>query len=199
MDLKLAWKEAVGCDWNYENKKTDTEISFTEKDGKLYISFQGSESKLDWIQNFMFGKVPYSNMKKKFFIHMGFIKKYKSVREDVLNRVREARARGIKKIEIRGFSQGAALATIAHEDILYHFNEPNTIIFGSPRVFGWWNKKLLNELLSGVTNVRNTRDLVTKIPPVLFGFKRYGKPEVKKGIYNIFKIVKNHLSYRELL
>ena len=194
MDLKLAWDEAVNCNWNYVNKKTDTEISFTEKNGTMYVSFQGSRSFLDWLQNFMFGKIAYKNMKKKFFVHRGFMRKYQSVRDVVLNKCKDA-----KKIEIRGFSQGAALATLAHEDILYHFFEPNTIIFGSPRVFGWWNKKVLDERLKNVVNIRNTRDFVTMAPFVIMGFRRYGKSIIKKGKYFFLRFKKNHMSYGELV
>ena len=194
MDLKLAWNEAVNCEWNYKNVDTDTEISFTEKDGTLYISFQGSRSFLDWLQNFMFGKTAYNEMEKKFFVHRGFIKKYKSVRKVVLDRAKDA-----KKVELRGFSQGAALATLAHEDISFHFLEPNTVVFGSPRVFSFWNKKILEKKFKKLINVRNTRDLVTAVPFVIMGFRRYGQPIIKKGKYFILRFMKNHKSYGELV
>jgi len=197
-DLKLAWDDSVHCDWNYENKETDTEISFIEKDKKLFISFQGSGSFLDWLQNFMFSKIPYKEMKETFFIHRGFIKKYKSVRTDVLARVEEATLKGMT-IEIRGFSQGAALATVAHEDIGFHFSEPNTIVFGCPRVFGCWNRKFLETKFKKLISVSNSRDAVTGVPFVILGFKHYGSKIKKKAKYFFLSFKKNHLSYGELV
>lgn len=60
-----------------------------DNEGNVVIAFQGSNSKLDWKQNFKFWKKPYKNMKVKFRVHSGFLEIWKSCRDEIMNRLEE--------------------------------------------------------------------------------------------------------------
>ena len=157
MNLKHNFDEATLCFWKYGDSKTDTEFSIDVKAGKLYIAFMGSTSGLDWLYNFMFWRVPYRGMKKKFRVHAGFLRKYKSIQAELQEIVKE----NPLPIELRGYSQGAALATLAHEDILYVTGrQPRTIIFASPRVIS----RKMCERFTNLLNVQHRGDIVTWLP-----------------------------------
>lgn len=170
MNLKQYWQEAVKGPWITE-KSTDTQYKIEEDQDSIIISFQGSVSKKDWLQNFMFWKRPYKEMTKTFFVHAGFLKKYKAVHDVIIHRVLSTN----KKVKIRGYSQGAALALLCHEDMYFWTTEqPDTIVFGCPRVFSIFGWKTLKKRLSNVKRIENSNDAVTKIPFGWMLYKHYG-------------------------
>ncbi|PZM81900.1 hypothetical protein DLH72_04900, partial [Candidatus Gracilibacteria bacterium] len=55
----------------FENKKTSTAYNVCEKpDGEIIIVFRGSDSKIDWISDFLFFKQKFENENKELFITM---------------------------------------------------------------------------------------------------------------------------------
>jgi hypothetical protein len=87
---------------------------------------------------------------------------------------------GIKKIVIVGYSHGAAIATLCHEYVW--FNRPDLrhdlqgYGFGCPRCFwGWFMNKELKERWENFHPVRNINDIVTHVPPRIFGFRHVNK------------------------
>jgi len=201
LNLLEAWDDAHDFQWNHVNTDTDTEVNFVYNIRQLSmtISFQGSGSFMDWWQNFRTGKEPYKEMKEKFKVHRGFIKKYHSVRDKVHEKAEKALKDGYS-IKIRGFSQGAALSVLAHEDIFFNYGvEADTIVFGCPRVFTTENSKVLEDRLKKILIVTSTRDLVTKVPFSWLGFRHYGEIKEFKGMYAFFRIVSNHFSYPKLV
>ena len=71
----------------YQKTDTDTSYLFVEEGDTLYIYFEGSASKLDWIHNFMFKKRPYKDMKNPYRVHRGFLKCWKSVEDIIIEKI----------------------------------------------------------------------------------------------------------------
>jgi len=202
---------AITGPW-YENAETDTEWKY-RMCGESYpelleISFQGSseffkdgELQLDWKQNFNFFAKAYRTAKPTWLAHRGFIKKWKSIEKDlyfIINKYRPGR------ISITGFSQGAAIATLAHEAIWFKYpeyrNRLNTVVFGSPRVLWFWNLKKIRERWDHLTRFENGMDIVVGIPWWLMGFRHVGKKAKTNKKPRWPKLsVRDHLNYRKYL
>ncbi|MCK5613989.1 lipase family protein [Candidatus Pacearchaeota archaeon] len=174
MKLKEVFSQTISGPWQTE-QETDTQYRIEENDENITISFQGSVSNLDWLQNFAVWKKPYKRMENLFFVHAGFLKKYKAVQPEILHRIKMAR--DLKKhVMIRGYSQGAGLALLCHEDVVFNANYlPQTKVFGCPRVFSIFNSKLIQRRMHNLVRYQNGNDTVTKIPFSLMLFKHYGK------------------------
>jgi len=166
--LKELW-EITTTLFSEENPDTSTEWGWKIENDTLYLNFQGSVSKLDWKQNFDFLQVPYKNMPHRFKVHRGFLTKWKSIQAEVIKVIRDHKP---KQIVITGFSQGAALATLCHEDLVFHGHHPETWAFGSPRVFGW---KVPGNRFANLTRVSYAGDIITGMAPWFFGFRHVGR------------------------
>jgi predicted lipase len=162
--LRLALKTPT-----HKNEKTDTEYYIKILDNVAFISFQGSTSKLDWKQNLDFLQVPYKRMPKKFRVHRGFLNKYKSVRNEIFQKIEQ-----VDSVKISGFSQGGALASLLHEDIAFNYPGKllSTVIFSSPRVFSWFTP---SNRFRNLLSIRLNRDIITILPFFLFGYKHVGQ------------------------
>ena len=171
----MIFKQTITADWQTESK-TDTQYAIEETEEKIIIKFQGSTSKTDWIQNFSFWVKPYKEMKNLFFVHYGFFKKFKSIKEIIYREGLSARE-GAKKLVILGYSQGAAIGLITVEYLRFHFPdlEIEAYLFEPPRVFTFIGFKILKERLKDVKIYFNGNDIVTKVPPWLLGYKHYGE------------------------
>lgn len=173
------------CAWNieYQTAGNDVNYAFVEENEKLYIYFQGSSSTTDWIRNFLFAKKVY----KMFRVHRGFYEAYSEVRSIILDK---CYSKQYKRIIIVGYSHGGALTQIAFEDVKYHF--PNIEVIGyafeSPRCLKVAKK--YRYLWNGLFVIRNGGDLITHLPPVIFGYQHQGKMIKVKGDV---KLVENKL------
>ena len=144
----------------------------------LYLLFQWSHGTEDWKSNFNFPARPYKDMKLKWYCHRGFLRVWKGIEDRILPHVLNQK---YKKIIVVGYSHGAAIATFAHEFVWFHrpdLRDGNNIEgygFGCPRVmFGFATKKLLKRW-ENFHPIRNLNDIVTHVPPVLFGFRHVNK------------------------
>lgn len=163
----------------YEIKYTEVENSgsyATEIDGNtLYIYLEGSNGEEDWKNNFDFPAVPYRDMENRWYAHRGFLRVWKSVEPYVEPLVKDT---NFKHIVIVGYSHGAALAVLCHEYVW--FNRPDIrdniegYGFGCPRVFWGIRKKKLRSRWERFTVIRNLNDIVTHVPPAIFGYKHVG-------------------------
>jgi len=200
-NLKQYWHESIGgIPFNRENTETDTEWGWLIKAGVLYLSFCGSNSKKDWLQNFSFWKVPYKNMPVRWKAHAGFVKKWKSIHEKVLALVEFHTE--ISFVSIRGYSQGAAIGVLAHEDIGFNFPDIPimSFVFGCPRVLSLSGIKIRNRF-DTFYRIKNGGDIVTGIPPWWFGYIHVGK-EIQIGKKKLCTLsVEDHLirSYTKVL
>ncbi len=189
----MIFKQTITADWQTEST-TDTQYAIEETEDKLIIKLQGSVSRMDWIQNFSFWKIPYKQMNNIFFVHAGFLKKYKAIRAIIQEAVHKNLD---KKIVVLGYSQGAALALLVHEDIVFTFGKtPETTVFGCPRVFSIFGRKILKERMQGVTRYHNGNDVVCRVPFIWLLFRHYGSKIHIGNKYRWWKLsIKDHTTY----
>jgi hypothetical protein len=129
-------------------------VQYAVKDNTLY--FQCSRDAQDWKYNLMFPVSAYKNGQGSFLMHMGFKTLWHDVRDAVAT---------LSFKNIRGYSQGAVFACMAHEDRLFnHGFVCDTVVFGSPK-FLFMPSEELKERFSGVLRIENADDVVTKVPP----------------------------------
>lgn len=116
------------------------------------------------------------------------MKCWKMVQDIVIDKVMEKDEEGNYKwtrIVVVGYSHGGALAALCHECVWYNredLREGDALMgygFEAPRVYaGWRMPKALKERWKNFTVYRNKNDIVTHLPPVLFGFRHVGKMKV---------------------
>lgn len=169
LDLKKAWNNALVPD-KWIESHLDTEYCFDDDD---YVVFQGSQSFIDWLLNFIF--LPWVFHGR--IVHLGFFIKYKAIQKYM------------KPMPVvTGFSQGAGLALMYALDMRHRFDfETNVIVFGSPRVF-YWPVKRFNGY-----NIKMDRDIVTICPP--WGFHRVKWNLRIKSENRMWNIEKCHMEY----
>lgn len=153
----------------YTHVENDGSYAMTREGNALTLIFEWSNGKLDWYHNIMFPAKPYRNMENLWFCHRGFLKVWKSIEPYIKDAIMDET---VDHIDIIGYSHGAAIAQLCFEYV--KFNRPEVAVtgvgFGAPRVFwGIANQKVLDRFKDFVV-VKNGRDIVTHLPPVLFGF-----------------------------
>lgn len=164
------------CVYNidYEQVGDDVNYAFVDDDETLYIYFECSNQVKDWILNFMFKKKQYGLFK----VHRGFLHAYSQVRSIILDKVY---SKDYKEIIVVGYSHGGGLAQLCHQDIKYHF--PNiklsTYAFETPRCLKVAKKHRF--YWDGLITTRVNNDLVSHLPPRLFGFNDLGTMLKLKG------------------
>lgn len=115
---------------------------------------------------------PETYFKKNIKIHRGFLKKYLSIRELILNKTNEIiNNNNIQEIYMSGHSSGGAIANIASLDFvdIYPDIKINSITFGSPKLANKafteeYNKKIKNSI-----RIVNKNDIIQYLPlPILY-------------------------------
>lgn len=172
---ELFWKT-----WStpYTTIGDQVDYSFIEEEGTLYIFFQGSSQKIDWIHNFNFPKKPYKDMDIPYRVHGGFLKCWKQVEDIIINKITELNENDqykFNRIIVSGYSHGGALAAFCHECVWFHRPDirENCWSYGfeAPRIYGGFRvKKELRERWAHFIMVRNHNDIVTHVPPKFIGF-----------------------------
>lgn len=129
------------------------------------LYFQCSRSVKDWLFNLTFPASAYKQAEIQFYMHSGFKAMWHDVRDDIAK---------LEFTHIRGYSQGAVFACMAHEDRLYGREDIcDTIVFGCPK-FLYKPSIALQNRFDCITRLQNKDDIVTKVPP--FGYKHIGQP-----------------------
>ena len=158
----------------YKHLEETASFAFEREDDTLYIYFEKSNGKTDWKNNFDFPAKPYRDMKNKWFAHRGFLRVWKVIEPHLKAEICDLT---VKRIIIGGYSHGAAIAVLCHE--YCKFNRPDADIkgFGSgcPRVLWGLMRKAVKQRFDGFTVIRNGRDIVTHLPPAIYGFRHIGK------------------------
>lgn len=177
----------------YDNVGEGVSYKFVHDGETLFIYFQGSHGDADWFHNFWFFKKPYKDMSVPFKVHRGFLCCWKQVEDLVL---KEISREDVKKIVISGYSHGAAIAQFCHEFCWFHREDIRDNIegygFEGPRIYGGFKvKKELKERWSNFYLIRNHTDIVTHVPPVIFGFCHVVKP-TKIGKKKRYSCVRSH-------
>jgi hypothetical protein len=164
--MKLTYKFDKGRD-------LDTEYHFTVDDeGTARICFMGSElvrkSISDWLYNLAFWRLFHFDEDGLYSVHWGLYKKWLKVRRRIYKHI-DDNADIIQRIELTGYSQGAAIAAFCHKWLQrfeYCVIPTKTIIAGSPKLFGLigW-KKQNQKYFKNMVSLIYKNDIVTKLPP----------------------------------
>lgn len=174
---------------SYTHVEHDGDFAIEREGDKLFLLLEWSDGGADWANNFKFFAKPYKHMEIKWYCHRGFLRVWKSIEGYVKDQLLDPT---VKEIVIVGYSHGAAIAGIAHEWVWY--NRPDlregglvSYGFGAPRFYwGFKVKKALKERWKDFHPVRNLDDIVTHVPPVIFGFRHTNDLIIigEKGKYN---------------
>ena len=153
----------------------------------LYIFFEDSNGKEDWIKNLDFPIKAYKNSDNNtFFAHRGFLSVWEQLQSVLEPKILD---KTNKNIIISGYSHGAGIAVLCHEYVWYNRKDLRNKIegygFGCPRVIWGRENKDLKERFARFTVVKNIDDIVTKLPPKILGYTHVGKMLLigKKGKY----------------
>lgn len=159
-----------------DDKKTDVQCYIRKFINTMYITFRGTDSKKDFINDLQFWKkvMPYKNASHSVKVHSGFIKAYRS--PNVRNRIHSFITNDIDKIIIAGHSYGAALSILCADDLEYNFPQKDyeVFLFGSPRVGNKAFRDSYNKRIFKTFRIDNGNDIVTKIPFALLGYRHVG-------------------------
>ena len=158
----------------YTHIGAETASYCTQREGdRLYILFEESNGKTDWLNNFDFPAKPYRDMHNKWYAHRGFLKVWKVIEPCLASEIDNP---DVKYIIIGGYSHGAAIAVLCHEYCKY--NRPEILVegygFGCPRVVWGFIRKAVKKRFEGFTVIRNGKDIVTKVPPAILGYRHIG-------------------------
>lgn len=159
---------------DYKHVENDGSYAFRRNGNALNLYFQHSNGGTDWKNNFDFPAKPYRDMEHKWYCHRGFLKVWKSIEPYIADMINDPT---IKNIEIAGYSHGAAIAAMCYEYVKY--NRPDVTVsgvgFGAPRVLWGFASKAVLDRFKGFVVVRNSKDIVTHVPPAFFGFRHVGE------------------------
>lgn len=173
-------------DWRHcKSGKLSAEWGTYEEEDIVYILFQETDGLTDWIQNLSFTKRKYGKLK----FHHGFYELYDLMRDDVIRFV-ESLPKD-KTLVVSGWSQGAAIAQIAVQDIYYHTGRKSILIsFGTPMaIYGRKTRDTCREAVTEVYEYCNKSDIVTYQPP----FPRwYHIRRVNVGSFGILRLFRPH-------
>lgn len=171
----------------YESTEESGDYAIQREGDILYLCFQWSNGKEDWKNNFDFPAKPYSDMGIKWYCHRGFLRVWKAIKPHICDAVHDM---SVKKIVVIGYSHGAAIATLAHEYVWYEREDLRESLegygFGCPRCYWGRMKPELEERWANFYPIRNIDDIVTHVPPAIFGF-RHVSPVMEIGYKGQYK------------
>jgi hypothetical protein len=162
----------------------ETASFYTEREGDtLRILFEESNGKTDWRNNFRFLAIPtkpYKDMKDVWFAHRGFLRVWKVIEPHLAEQISDL---SVERIEIAGYSHGGAIALLCFEYCKYHRPDipVSGVGFGAPRVLWGPVPETVKARVADFLVVRNGNDLITHLPPKLFGYRQMGRLQ-KVGI-----------------
>ncbi len=154
----------------FENKGTDTQGLMGVAYGNTFvIGFRGSEETgtADWVTDLKFVQQAYPYAPKGISgveVHYGFIEAYTSVRDAVLQAVKDSPH---KQVVMVGHSLGGALATLAGLDVAINIpgKEVSVYTFGSPKVGNAAFVDAYSPRVPNTYRIVNDTDLIPSIPP----------------------------------
>lgn len=159
-----------------DDKRSGVQCAVRRKDDTMTIAFRGTDSKADWRSNFRFCKktIPYDNAASPIRVHSGFLSAYKC--DAVRGRLMRMVTPNIRRIRVTGHSRGAALAVLCAVDLQYNYPDRcfEVVLFGCPRVGNRAFAESYDRRVFMTMRVEQGADIVTKVPPALFGYRHVG-------------------------
>lgn len=188
------FEKCLGADYIHTAEGGDYAIQ--AEGNTLFLLFECSDGREDWKNNFDFPAKPYKNMTPKWRCHRGFLRVWKAMRNELEIKVAEALKNNPYTAEIVciGYSHGAAISVLATENFAYLYGDKIKVSgygFGTPRVLWGVVPREVGERLSRFVSVRNIPDIVTHVPPCVFGFRNAGAM-VEIGGHGKYSPVKAH-------
>lgn len=185
--MKDLFKRCLEAEYTHTTEDGDYFIQPDEK--TIYLLFQWSNSHMDWVSNLDFPAKAYKRGADKWYVHRGFLRVWRAMRDEIEQGVTSLlQEYPFERIVCVGYSHGAALSLLATEDMEYLFGSRVGVYgigFGCPRVLWGAVPQAVRDRLRNFYAVRNIPDIVTHVPPVVFGFKHLNLIEIgKKGKYN---------------
>lgn len=172
----------------YRHIAEDASYAMKRENNTVTVYFEKSNGLRDWKNNFAFSARPYRDMKEPWRCHRGFARVFRALLSELESVFLDE---SVKEFVLVGYSHGAALALLAHEFILYHrpslLGKVRGYGFGCPRVIAGFIPQSLRARLYGFFVIRNAGDIVTHLPPRLFGYTHIEKPVIigKRGRYSM--------------
>ena len=143
----------------------------------LIIYFQDSDGAVDWMRNLDFPAAAYRrDGKAVWHAHRGFLTVWLTLIPRIHPLISDE---SIHRITIVGYSHGAALSVFCHEYVWYHRPDLRDRClgygFGCPRVLWGKGEQDVSARWENFTVIRNLQDIVTHVPPSLFGYRHVGQ------------------------
>lgn len=200
-DITYVYKGRL-CHANYE-------IHYEEDRDVIQINFQKTDGLRDWFVNFMFIQKYYDAFDYKgkpiiLRVHNGWARMYKVMKHAIRDRVKlllieHPRA----EIEIIGWSLGSGQAMLCAQDLNYNLGiKSHLFTFGSvnPYKTNIFNRKriknYLREICKEQYHFSDVNDIVTYLPPRLFGFIKPIRTSLDKfNFIGLFNPGKYHCHY----
>lgn len=165
---------------------------------RLYVAFEWSDGIEDWKNNLTFFSTcvnPHAPKEMRWYAHSGFLRVWQGMKEQVISSVAWYLKRYfIKEIICVGYSHGAAISLLATQAMSEIYGREDLMVsgygFGSPRVVKKSLPPHVKEHLNCFVTVRNRHDIVTYLPPKLFGFVHVGLCEI--GVSGGYGVVEAH-------
>jgi hypothetical protein len=146
----------------------------TERNGNtLYIFFEHSNGRADWISNVDFRIKRAEKKRGASIYHNGFLIVWNSILPYIKGQIAD---KSVRKIIIVGYSHGGAIAGLCFEYVKMNRRDIEVLEgygYGAPR-FKWGKRDALH-IFKGHYVIRNKNDIVTYLPPRLFGFIHVGE------------------------
>ena len=194
MTVKELYNRQLIGDWTTSGLDVQWRYSKLD-DSRGLLEFQCTQTTDDWIENLKFWPHK-SKSNAGVYIHDGFYDMWDSVCMKVSAKSSDLNEGD--KLIITGYSQGAALAVLAAMSFRYLGMNVTLVTFGCPRLFWGYVPRQVRKNLAG-THYAVRGDLVTHVPPSLFGYSRGGKC-VRIGPKSMIKVEKHEpVNYQNYL
>lgn len=159
--------------------------AFLREGASLTVLFEDSNGKLDWQRNLDFAV----NESDGALVHRGFLEAFSLVEDLIAEAIKSP---SLRRLTVAGYSHGGALAVLCHAyaysvrpDLRAHLQ---TVTYGAPRVYKS-SPSDSEARFSRLLRVENIGDIVTDLPPELFGFSHVGTRLAigRQGAYGPFR------------
>lgn len=161
---------------DYTGSEGGIDLAIRRVGRHLYIFFEHSNGCADWRSNLDFPARVHRGACGVFYAHRGFLAAFEVAKERITPAVLD---RGVSRITLVGYSHGAALALLATEYAFCARPDLRERIegcgFGCPRVIWGRADEGSERAFRAFTVVRNKGDIVTHLPPALFGYRHVGR------------------------
>ncbi|MDH5402001.1 MAG: lipase family protein [Candidatus Heimdallarchaeota archaeon] len=164
--------------YTINDEDTDTQAFIARDTSNLVLSFRGTSSIKDALNDLTITRVRYPKTKNFLFhprIHQGFFNAYSSVKSNIQSKIQSLLKDEPLEVYITGHSLGAALANITALDLVLDkiVKNPKLYTFGCPKVGNRKYTKIISKTLKNMYNVIDVNDIIPRTPPSFKSFRSY--------------------------